>query len=75
MSSLALPLSGFRVLSAEQYGAGPCGTMHLAQLGADVLKTRIWALEEFFRHIRRHDDVWVTTRKAIADRFMAKFQA
>lgn len=27
---------------------------------------RIWALEEFFRHVRRHADVWVTTRHAIA---------
>ena len=27
---------------------------------------RIWALEEFFRHVRSHQDVWVTTRLAIA---------
>ncbi|WP_432201092.1 CaiB/BaiF CoA transferase family protein [Erythrobacter sp. W53] len=33
-----LPLAGFRVVSAEQYGAGPYGTMHLAQLGAEVIK-------------------------------------
>ena len=33
-----LPLSGFRVISAEQYGAGPYGSMFLAQLGADVIK-------------------------------------
>ena len=33
-----LPLSGFRILSAEQYGAGPYGTMFLAQLGAEVIK-------------------------------------
>ncbi len=33
-----LPLKGFRVISAEQYGAGPYGTMHLAQLGAEVIK-------------------------------------
>ncbi len=30
---------------------------------------RIWALEEFFRHVRQHSDVWVTTRKAIAEHF------
>jgi crotonobetainyl-CoA:carnitine CoA-transferase CaiB-like acyl-CoA transferase len=33
-----LPLDGCRILSAEQYGAGPYGTMLLAQLGADVIK-------------------------------------
>jgi len=30
---------------------------------------RIWALEEFFRHVRAHEGVWVTTRKVIADHF------
>ena len=33
-----LPLSGLRILSSEQYGAGPYGTMLLAQLGAEVIK-------------------------------------
>lgn len=33
-----LPLTGYRIISAEQYGAGPHGTMHLAQLGAEVIK-------------------------------------
>jgi crotonobetainyl-CoA:carnitine CoA-transferase CaiB-like acyl-CoA transferase len=33
-----LPLTGYRVLSAEQYGAGPYGTMFLAQMGAEVIK-------------------------------------
>ena len=33
-----LPLKGFRILSAEQYGAGPYGTLFLAQLGAEVIK-------------------------------------
>lgn len=33
-----LPLTGYRILAAEQYGAGPYGTMFLAQLGAEVIK-------------------------------------
>ncbi len=33
-----LPLTGLRVLSAEQYGAGPFGSMHMADLGAEVIK-------------------------------------
>lgn len=32
------PLAGIKILSVEQYGAGPYGTMLLADLGADVLK-------------------------------------
>jgi peptidoglycan/xylan/chitin deacetylase (PgdA/CDA1 family) len=30
---------------------------------------RIWALEEFLQHVRKHQDVWVTTRQSIADHF------
>ena len=33
-----LPLEGVRVLSVEQYGAGPWATLHLADLGAEVIK-------------------------------------
>lgn len=33
-----LPLYGVRVISIEQYGAAPFGTMALADLGADVIK-------------------------------------
>jgi len=33
-----LPLNGVRVLAVEQYGAGPFGTMFLADLGAEVIK-------------------------------------
>ncbi|MEM0986573.1 MAG: CoA transferase [Pseudomonadota bacterium] len=32
------PLEGVRILSIEQYGAGPYGTMLLADLGAEVIK-------------------------------------
>ncbi len=34
----AAPLSGVRIVAAEQYGAGPFGTMYLADLGAEVIK-------------------------------------
>jgi crotonobetainyl-CoA:carnitine CoA-transferase CaiB-like acyl-CoA transferase len=36
--SRRLPLAGLRVLAVEQYGAGPFGTLYLADLGADVVK-------------------------------------
>lgn len=32
------PLAGLRIVAVEQYGAGPWGTMQLADLGADVIK-------------------------------------
>jgi crotonobetainyl-CoA:carnitine CoA-transferase CaiB-like acyl-CoA transferase len=32
------PLAGLRVLAVEVYGAGPFGTAHLADLGAEVIK-------------------------------------
>ncbi|WP_430443757.1 CaiB/BaiF CoA transferase family protein [Sphingorhabdus contaminans] len=35
---MRLPLAGFRIISAEQYGAGPYGTLFLAQMGAEVIK-------------------------------------
>ena len=36
---------------------------------------RIWALEEFFRHVAAHDGVWVATRQTIADHFAATVPA
>lgn len=33
-----LPLEGVRIISVEQYGAGPWGTMFLADLGAEIIK-------------------------------------
>ena len=33
-----LPLTGVRVLAIEQYGAGPFGTMFLADQGAEIIK-------------------------------------
>ena len=35
---MTLPLAGLRVLAVEQYGAGPFGTQHLADLGAEIIK-------------------------------------
>jgi crotonobetainyl-CoA:carnitine CoA-transferase CaiB-like acyl-CoA transferase len=37
-TAAAPPLAGVRVLAVEQYGAGPFGSLHLADLGADVIK-------------------------------------
>jgi crotonobetainyl-CoA:carnitine CoA-transferase CaiB-like acyl-CoA transferase len=36
--ALGLPLEGVRVLSVEQFGAGPWATLQLADLGAEVIK-------------------------------------
>ncbi len=38
MSAKSLPLEGVRVLAVEQYGAGPFGTLFLADQGAEVIK-------------------------------------
>ncbi|MFC0529312.1 CaiB/BaiF CoA transferase family protein [Phytohabitans kaempferiae] len=35
---MSLPLSDIRIVAIEQYGAGPYGSLHLADLGADVIK-------------------------------------
>lgn len=54
MSERKLPLAGYRVLSAEQYGAGPYGTMFLAQLGADVIKIEPPKGGDTARHVGPH---------------------
>lgn len=38
MADKPLPLAGVRVLAVEQYGAGPFGSMFLADQGAEVIK-------------------------------------
>jgi crotonobetainyl-CoA:carnitine CoA-transferase CaiB-like acyl-CoA transferase len=32
------PLAGVRIIAVEQYGAGPFGTLYLADMGAEVIK-------------------------------------
>lgn len=32
------PLAGVRIIAVEQYGAGPFGTLYLADLGAEIIK-------------------------------------
>ena len=38
MNAVFLPLKGIRVLTFEAFGAGPFGSMYLADMGADVIK-------------------------------------
>ena len=38
MAAADLPLAGIRIIAVEQYGAGPYGSMYLADLGAEVIK-------------------------------------
>ncbi|MCS6946243.1 MAG: CoA transferase, partial [Steroidobacteraceae bacterium] len=38
MSGVWRPLQGYRILTFENFGAGPFGSMYLADLGADVIK-------------------------------------
>lgn len=56
------PLKGFRVLSAEQYGAGPYGTMFLAQLGADVIKIEPPRGGDTARHVGPH---WLRDQESL----------
>jgi crotonobetainyl-CoA:carnitine CoA-transferase CaiB-like acyl-CoA transferase len=49
-----LPLTGYRIISAEQYGAGPYGTMLLAQLGAEVIKIEPPKGGDTARHVGPH---------------------
>ncbi|OYY90954.1 MAG: CoA transferase [Sphingomonas sp. 28-66-16] len=51
---MRLPLTGYRILSAEQYGAGPYGTMFLAQLGAEVIKIEPPKLGDTARAVGPH---------------------
>ena len=54
---MAFPLHGVRIISVEQYGAGPFATMQLADLGAEIIKIEN-ASEggDVGRHVRHPDD-------------------
>ena len=57
----------------QVYREGTEGNSKLMSLGLHLRiigrPGRIWALEEFFKHVRKRRDVWVTTRLAVADHF------
>lgn len=59
----------------QLYAEGEQGNPKMMSLGLHLRiigrPGRIWALEEFFRHVRNKSDVWVTTRRAIAQHFAA----
>ena len=52
-----LPLSGVRILAVEQYGAGPFGTLQLADLGAEIVKIEnAGEGGDVGRHVRHPND-------------------
>jgi allantoinase len=63
----------------QLYAEGEEGNPKMMSLGLHLRiigrPGRIWALEEFFRHVRSKSDVWVTTRRAIASHFAATVPA
>ncbi|MFN0115545.1 MAG: CaiB/BaiF CoA transferase family protein, partial [Paracoccaceae bacterium] len=48
------PLTGIRVLAVEQYGAGPFCSMHLSDMGAEVIKIEDPATGDSSRHTGPH---------------------
>jgi crotonobetainyl-CoA:carnitine CoA-transferase CaiB-like acyl-CoA transferase len=44
-------LEDVRIVSLEQYGAGPFATLHLAELGAEVIKIEQWPEGDVGRHV------------------------
>jgi len=52
-----LPLEGFRIVAVEQYGAGPFGTLQLADLGAEIVKVENVAEGgDVGRHVRHAEE-------------------
>lgn len=54
----------------QLYREGVAGNPKMMSLGLHLRiigrPGRIWAFEEFLRHVRAHDDVWIATRREIA---------
>lgn len=50
-----LPLKGLRVLTVEQFGAGPYGSMFLADLGAEVIKLEAPGRGDASRQVGPHE--------------------
>lgn len=44
-------LEDVRIVSFEQYGAGPFATLHLAELGAEIIKVEQWPEGDIGRHV------------------------
>lgn len=57
----------------QLYREGESGNPKMMSLGLHLRiigrPGRIWALEEFFRHVTAKKDVWITTRRDIAEHF------
>jgi crotonobetainyl-CoA:carnitine CoA-transferase CaiB-like acyl-CoA transferase len=51
---MTLPLTGIRILAVEQYGAGPYGTLHLAALGAEIIKIETPGTGDVSRFVGPH---------------------
>jgi len=52
-----LPLAGVRIVAVEQYGAGPFGTLQLADLGAEIIKVEnVAEAGDVGRHVRHAQD-------------------
>lgn len=58
-TNVSMPLDDVRVVSLEQYGAGPFATLHLAELGAEIIRIEQWPDGDVGRHVppyRQHND-------------------
>ena len=59
----------------QLYREGERGAPKMMSLGLHLRiigrPGRIWAFEQFLRHVRAHEDVWVATRREIAEHFVS----